>query len=54
MGKVEYFNVMIHKQKPIFFPGDTIEGNLVVSVFERLKINCVQLKITGIGRVRWY
>ena len=54
MGKIDYLNVMIHKQKPIFFPGEAVDGNLVIRVSERLKINCVVLTIIGKGSVRWY
>ena len=54
MGKIEYINVMTQKQMPIYYPGEAIDGNLTVRVSERLKINCVQLKITGKGRVHWY
>ena len=53
MGKIEYFSIVLQKQHPIYFCGESVFGNAILRVNERLKINSLKIQINGIGRVYW-
>ena len=53
MGKIDYFTINFQKAYPIYFPGETIIGDVKLKVNERLKINCLKCVIKGFSRVSW-
>ena len=53
MGKIDYFSIKLQKSDPIYHSGETLVGNVLIRVKERLKINSIKLAITGGARVYW-
>lgn len=53
MGKVDLFTISLQKANPIYFSGEAVTGTLHVRVKEKLKINCLQMVLSGSARVHW-
>ena len=53
MGKVDSFQIILEKPSGIFTSGEMVQGKLVVSIRERLKINKLELILEGNGMVIW-
>ena len=53
MGKIDYFSIVLNKQYPIYFSGETVNGNINLKINERIKINSVKMAIFGIAKVHW-
>jgi len=54
MGKVDLFTIVLQKQVPIYFGGETVVGSVTIQTKERFKINGIKLMIHGGAQVRWY
>lgn len=54
MGKISYFKIILHKQNPIYYSGETIEGQIKVGIIERLKCNSISMTVIGRARTHWY
>jgi hypothetical protein len=53
MKAVEYFTIIFQKQDPVYFPGETVLGNVKLKVNERFKINSLKCKTYGYTLVHW-
>jgi hypothetical protein len=53
MGKIEIFEIKLAKSQPVYVAGEIVKGNLQINVSERLKINKLNLSLTGLGKVHW-
>ena len=50
---VEKFEICLKSKSNIYFPGEVLEGEVKLSVKERLRINNVNLLIFGDTKVHW-
>lgn len=50
---VENFEICLKSKSNIYFPGEVLEGEVKLSVKERLRINNVNLLIFGDSKVHW-
>ena len=53
MGKVDYFIIILQKEPPIYFGGETVNGQVKIRVSERLKINALKCLLDGYAYVHW-
>lgn len=53
MGKIAYFSILLQKQNPIYYSGETVAGTVIVRVIERLKCNSISMTILGRAKVHW-
>jgi hypothetical protein len=53
MKSVEYFTIIFQKQDPVYFPGESVFGNVKLKVNERFKINALKCLIHGYTLVEW-
>ena len=54
MGKVDYFTILLQKDPPIYFAGESVVGTVRMKVNERFKINSIKCLLEGWARVHWY
>ena len=54
MGKLDLFSIVLQKQVPIYFGGETVVGTVNINSKERFKINGIKLIVYGGAQVRWY
>jgi hypothetical protein len=54
MGKIDLFKIELKKTNPVYFGGETLEGNLNIITKKRFKINELRLIIKGYSLVFWY
>ena len=48
------FQIVLEKQcLPIHFPGETVNGQLVVNLSSEKKMERIKVSINGKGKVRW-
>jgi hypothetical protein len=53
MGKIAYFSILLQKQNPIYYSGETVVGTVNIRVIERLKCNLISMTLSGIANVHW-
>ena len=51
MGKVDFFKVVFQGDKPTFFPGEVIHGNVNVKVNSDLKLRGIRVEFHGEAKV---
>jgi len=53
MVKVQVFTIVLQKELPIYFAGETLVGAVMIKITERLKVNSLKCSIYGDSYVRW-
>jgi hypothetical protein len=53
MGKIELFTMCLESLQAVYMTGETIKGDLLVRINERLKINSISISLKGESRVHW-
>ena len=53
MGKVEIFRVDFAENKKTFFPGEIMQGKVVLKTNKELKLRGLRIYLRGESRVRW-
>ena len=53
MSKIDYFTVILQKDPPTYLTGETIEGQLIIKVNKRFKINSLKCSLRGYAYVHW-
>jgi hypothetical protein len=53
MGKVDFFTILLQKEPPIYFSGESIIGQVKIRISERLKINSLKCLLEGCAFVHW-
>ena len=53
MWKIQYFTIVLQKQCPVYFSGETMFGSINLKVTEKLKINSVRCFVDGGSHVQW-
>ena len=52
-NKTTQLSIELQKPKPIYYPGETLVGNIKFNITERLKISEVKCLIDGQAHVHW-
>jgi hypothetical protein len=53
MGKFKYFKIVLQKEIPVYFAGETLVGAVMIKITERLKVNYLKCSIYGDSYVHW-
>ena len=53
MVQIVIFVILLEKNDANFMPGDIIKGNLIIETLERLKINSIKWKFSGVLDVKF-
>jgi hypothetical protein len=53
MGKLKNIEIFFEGGKNVYYPGDTIKGNILVESKGEIKINALKVYIRGLGKVHW-
>lgn len=53
MGKIELFTVVFAGNKNIYYPGEIIDGAVVLKLNKELKLREIKIEFHGEARVRW-
>ena len=47
MGKIERFCIVLQRETPVYYPGETVVGQIEIKVVEWLKCNSVRMSARG-------
>ncbi|XP_067665042.1 arrestin domain-containing protein 3-like [Haliotis asinina] len=53
MGKLGVFEVSYSKERPAYYPGETVEGQVTVELNDAMKMRGIHLRFKGMARVHW-
>ncbi|XP_046337172.2 arrestin domain-containing protein 3-like isoform X1 [Haliotis rufescens] len=53
MGKLDVFVVTYSKERPVYFPGQPVQGQVTVELNDTMKIRGIRLRLKGMARVHW-
>lgn len=53
MGKLKNIEIYFDNNKNVYYPGDSISGNIMVESRGEIKINALKVFIRGIAKVHW-
>ena len=53
MGKIELFRVDFTRNKRTFYPGEILQGSIVLKTKKELKLRGIRVLFRGESRVRW-
>jgi hypothetical protein len=47
MGKIERFQIILQRETPVYYPGETVIGRIEFKVVEWLKCNSIKMLAKG-------
>ncbi|RNA00936.1 arrestin domain-containing 3-like, partial [Brachionus plicatilis] len=50
---MDFFDILLDRQTPLFHPGDLIVGKIVISLSKKVKVNKIKILLNGIANVGW-
>ncbi|XP_046556375.1 arrestin domain-containing protein 3-like isoform X1 [Haliotis rubra] len=53
MGKLSLFEVSYSKERPVYYPGEPVEGQVTVELNDTMKMRGMHLRFKGMARVHW-
>lgn len=53
MGKLKNIEIYFDNNKNVYYPGDSLSGNVVLESRGMIKINALKVFIRGIAKVHW-
>jgi hypothetical protein len=53
MGKLKNIDIVFTNNKNIFYPGDSVSGNITLETKGELKINSLKVLLRGAAKVHW-
>ncbi|XP_039254091.2 arrestin domain-containing protein 17-like [Styela clava] len=53
MGKLTQFGLLFNEERAVYFPGNTISGQLVVQLSSPMEMKAIRIKFVGRAHVHW-
>ena len=53
MGKLKNIEIIFEHNKNVYYPGDSLTGNVIIESKGEVKINALKVFIRGVAKVHW-
>ena len=47
MGKIAEFNIVLHNNRQVFYPGEQLSGEVILNLNEPMKMKAIRIECEG-------